>query len=547
MKFRPYQIETIDSIWNYFTTNPGNPVAALPTGTGKSLCIAGCIKRAIYEYPGTRILVCTHVKELIEQNAKALKQIWRTAPVGINSAGLKKRDLGHQIIYCGIGSVYRDALKLGRRDLLFIDECHLVNNYNDSMYQQLIGSLREANPMLKVVGFSATPYRMGQGMVTDGGIFNNVCIDLTLLNRFNEFIDNYYLSELIPKRTGFTYDVSEIKVSRGDFNQKDLQVSVDKAVLTRRALTEACDLGLYRKKWLVFASGIDHAEHVAQELTNMGVPATCVHSKITDIERDRRLDAHRKNHVKAMVNNSVLTTGYDDPEIDLIVDLAPTTSPGRHVQKNGRGTRPVYHHSFDREQLEDRDNRREAIAKGGKANCLVLDFAGNTARLGPINDPVIPLRRGPGTGDPPVKICDVCGCYNHTTARYCADCRTEFTFRVNLSARASDVELIRREDTDIEIHTVTYCNYKIHRKKAKPPSLMCSYWCGSNVFKEWVCFEHTAPYAKHAAHEWWRQRCPDDPPSTVEDALKVVDNLRKPTKLRVRVGGKYPEIIGYEF
>jgi len=69
-----------------------------------------------------------------------------------------------------------------------------------------------------------------------------------------------------------------------------------------------------------------------------------------------------------MVNVGVLTTGFDFPEIDLIIMLRPTNSPVLWVQMLGRGTRPA----------------------DGKENCMVLDFAGNTPRLGPINDPMIP-------------------------------------------------------------------------------------------------------------------------------------------------------------
>jgi superfamily II DNA or RNA helicase len=107
--FRDYQDAAVDSIFEYFGKDVGNPIAALPTGTGKSLIIAGFIKRAFQMDPGARILKLTHVKELIEQNMKALLKVWPTAPAGIYSAGLKQRVHATPIVFAGIQSVYQKA------------------------------------------------------------------------------------------------------------------------------------------------------------------------------------------------------------------------------------------------------------------------------------------------------------------------------------------------------------------------------------------------------------------------------------------------------
>ena len=72
--------------------------------------------------------------------------------------------------------------------------------------------------------------------------------------------------------------------------------------------------------------------------------------------------------------------------------------------------------------LEYKVHRKAAVEEGGKANCLVLDFATNTKRLGPINDPVIPRKKGEGAGDVPVKLCDHCGAFNHIKVKFCSNC-----------------------------------------------------------------------------------------------------------------------------
>ena len=77
---RPYQRAAIDALYGYFAEQSGNPLIVLPTGTGKSLCLAGFIREAIESYSDTRVLVLTHVRELIQQNFLALMRAWPEAP-----------------------------------------------------------------------------------------------------------------------------------------------------------------------------------------------------------------------------------------------------------------------------------------------------------------------------------------------------------------------------------------------------------------------------------------------------------------------------------
>lgn len=397
MQFRDYQDYAIESIFRYFEEGgEGNPVVAMPTGTGKSVVIGGFIQRAFQRYPGQRVMKLTHVKELIEQNFEKLLAIWPTAPAGIFSAGLRRRDAYCPITYAGIATAIKAVETFGHVDLLLIDECHLVSPKADTMYQAFINGLKKVNPYLKVIGFTATHYRMGQGLlIEEGGLFTDVCVDMTTLEAFNWFLAEGYLCPLVPRPTRTELDVEGVEIRQGEYNLKQLQEAVDRDEVTHAALLEALEMGHDRQHWLVFASGVEHAIHVAAMLESLGVSATCVHSKMSDGERDQRLADYKAGKYRAMVNNGILTTGFDFPAIDLIVMLRPTQSPGLWVQMLGRGTRPLYAPGFD---LETTEGRLAAIINSPKRNCLVLDFAGNTRRLGPINDPVIPKRKGKGGG-----------------------------------------------------------------------------------------------------------------------------------------------------
>lgn len=547
MKLRDYQIAARDSIFHYFEAGgQGNPVVALPTGTGKSLVIGSFIRHALEQYPTTRVMKLTHVKELIEQNLEKLMAIWPTAPAGVYSSGLGRKDTGYPVIFGGVGTVARAPAGLfGRIDLLLIDECHLVSPKESTMYQLVIKTLKEINPYLKVIGFTATHYRLGHGMLTEeGGLFTDVCFDMTKMEEFNWLLSEGYLSPLIPKRTNVELDISNVHMSGGEYKQNELQAAVDKDEVTYAAVQEMLQYGHDRSHWLIFASGIEHAIHVAAMLDSLGVPTTYVHSKMSDKERDSNILRFKQGKFKVMVNNGILTTGFDFPRIDLIGMLRPTQSPGLWVQMLGRGTRPVYANGFD---LETVQGRLEAIAAGPKQNCLVLDFAGNTRRLGPINDPVLPKRKGKGgNGTAPVKVCEACGIYNHASVRFCVSCGAEFPKELKINQYAGTDELIATKEVRTEVFKVDRVIYNEHRKEDKPSTIQVSYFCGLRMFKEWICLEH-AGFASKRARDWWRERASQEPPSTTAEALLCLDILRTPSHIRVWLKPKYDEIIAYDY
>jgi DNA repair protein RadD len=117
---RDYQTRTITQLYDWFRANTGNPCLVLPTGAGKSHIIAALCKDAVQTYPSTRILMLTHVKELIEQNAEKMRLHWPNAPMGIYSASVGKRQID-AITFGGIQSLRNKALQLGRVDLCIID------------------------------------------------------------------------------------------------------------------------------------------------------------------------------------------------------------------------------------------------------------------------------------------------------------------------------------------------------------------------------------------------------------------------------------------
>ena len=525
LTLRDYQKEAVQSIYTYFGSNTGNPVVAMPTGTGKAVVIAGFLEGLYRQYPRQRVMMLTHVKELIVQNYEKLMELWPQAPAGVYSAGLERKEFYRPITFGGVASVWRRPELFGHQDLVLIDECHLVSPNEEAMYGAFLSGLKAVNPCLKVIGFTATPWRLGQGHITSDGLFTDVCFDITGVDAFNRLIAEGYLSPLIPRATRQQLDVDGVHLRGGEFVPKELQSAIDREEITYGALGEMLELAADRAHWLIFASGIEHSNHIVQMLDTMGVSAVSVHSKMPGKQRDEAIAGFKSGKYRVAVNNNVLTTGFDFPAIDCIGVLRPTASTVLWVQMLGRGTRP----------------------SPGKQNCLVLDFAANTRRLGPINDPVIPRKKGAGGGEAPVRICDACGVYNHASARHCFNCGAEFTFQVKFNQFAATDTLIKGDAPLTEVLQVDHVTYSKHTKIMKPPSVRVTYYCGLRSFSEFVLFEHEG-YGQRKAREWWRERSVAEVPTDVTSALLELPQLRVPTHIRVWTNKKpYPSILAWCF
>lgn len=249
---RPYQRESLDTLYAWFRANPaGNPLLVLPTGAGKAVILALLVQEAIQHWPGTRVLMLTHVRELIQQNADKLRTVWPKAPLGIHSAGLKSRATFDPVIFAGIQSVHNKAWHLGRFDLVIVDECHLISHKAVGTYRTFLAEASKINPALRVVGLTATPWRTASGSLCHGdeALFSAVAHEVPML----DLIRDGYLSPLVSKRMATQLDVSGVATRQGEFVAKQLEAAVDREEITQAALTEVLDLGQERKKWLVFA------------------------------------------------------------------------------------------------------------------------------------------------------------------------------------------------------------------------------------------------------------------------------------------------------
>ena len=336
MILRPYQAQVLDDIWQWFAGHAeGNPVVEACVGAGKSVMIAALCERALTQYPGTRIVMAVHVKELAEQNLDKLLKMWPGAPVGTHSASLKKREAGRDITFCTIQTVHNKSGEFGRVDLLLVDECHLISPKAASMYQRFIAGLRAINPALRVIGWTGTAFR-GDGIwLTSQGLFSHIAARVKMA----DLLAQKYLAPLKAMATATTISAEGVTVRQGDYVVGELEAAADSADLVRAAAAEIVRLAHDRRAWMVFAVTVRHALHVLQAIRAHGVPAAMVTGETPLAERERYIRQFKAGELRCLVNVAVLTTGFDVPAVDCIALLRPTKSPVLYVQIAGRGMR----------------------------------------------------------------------------------------------------------------------------------------------------------------------------------------------------------------
>lgn len=536
IQLRPYQQAAVDSILSYWQAGGGNPLVDLATGTGKSLVIAKLTQDLLANFPSMRVLMLVHVRELVEQNFQALLKVWPDAPIGIYSAGLGRRDAHHRITFASVQSVFRKAKTIGQRDLILIDEAHLVPMHSEGMYRKLLDGLYTIQPDARVAGFTATPYRLDSGRLDEGKtrLFDKVVYSYGI----GDGIADGYLSPLISKAShAAEVDVSSVARRGGEFVAGELETAAQR--ITKQAVDEMLRFGEHRRSWLVFCSGVRHAEDVRNAVRAAGISAEMVSGETPLGDRDRIIRQFKAGQIRCLTNAQVLTTGFDAPQVDLVAMLRPTLSTSLYVQIVGRGTR---------------------LAQG-KENCMILDFAGNVRRHGPV-DAVSVLPKSGSAGDDGkvgvdsvrAKECPDCLSLMAINASSCTICGHEWPHeekpKHNAEAEA-EVGILSTETVPPKMLPVVDWRFDRHEKLGSPDSVRVTYTAGLMEYREWLAFEHRG-YAQQKAAQWWVLHGGATPfPKTVAEALDRWEGgeLMMPNTISVkpRPGTKYMDICGRTF
>lgn len=358
---RPYQADSVKAVIHYFRQHQTPAVIVLPTGAGKSLVIAELARLA-----NGKVLVLAHVKELVEQNHAKYEGYGLTG--AIYSAGLGRKETDEQVVFASVQSVVRNLDDFTQPfSLLIIDECHRVPDNRDSGYQKVISHLKTLNPGIKVLGLTATPYRLGMGWIyqyhTRGLVrseeprfFRDCIFELPIRYLLDE---GFLTPAKVIDAPVLSYDFSQLKpATTGRYKESELDLVIERSKrATPQIVQQVIEQAKSRLGVMIFAATVRHAQEIHSLLPEH--QSAIVIGDTPTPERDDIIQRFKQREVKYLVNVSVLTTGFDAPHVDLIAILRPTESVSLYQQIVGRGLR-----------LSD-----------GKSECLVLDYAGNSYDL----------------------------------------------------------------------------------------------------------------------------------------------------------------------
>lgn len=522
-KFEPRipQQEAFDSFFDYYKNgNDGNPIISMLTGLGKSYVVAMILIKMI-QTSKAKILVVTHSEKVLTQDYNAFYELLCYynvyCTIGKYSAKLGLKELGNRVTFASINSIFRKP-ELFDVNYLIVDEAHLISHKEDTMYRKLISALN-----VKVCGLTATPFRTGKGYLhkMEDAIFTDLIYDTNTPEKFAQMIELGYIVKPVRKKTDIDMDVSKVKKTAGDFNLKGLSLNLDRDELTKKIVDDLVKYKDSHKHWMVFAIDQKHCENISKELNSRGIKSDFVHSN-KDEDNDIAIEKFKNEEVQALVSVMMLTTGVDIPFIDVVVMMRPTSSIVIHIQSIGRGLR----------------------VSPGKTECLILDYAGNVARNGPIDNPIIKVK-GKGTkGGDMLKQCPVCELQHHISARKC-ECGYEFEFKQKLEVNAGELSIIKekvkvwREVDDVK--------YYVHSKAGKPDSLRVEYLCGLRVFPMWLTLYHGGNASRNSNYVFGRLKIEDFDYNSIYDIIANKDKIKIPSSILLDETEKYPHIEDFKF
>jgi DNA repair protein RadD len=543
MPIRYYQREAVDSIFDYWSENDGNPLVDMATGVGKSFTLATLFEELIRDYPGLRLLNVVHVIELVLGNYGEFLGVCPFAPAGVYAAAAGRRDAGAQVLFAQLQSVHSKALEIGHVDVLAIDEVHLVPTKDNTMYRTFIADLLAINPDMKIVGLSATPFRLDSGRLDEGDdkLFDRVVYTYGI----RKGIDDGYLTPITSKQVETNYDVTGVRRAMGEYKASDYSAAVDSDALNRKVAQEVLDTEGHRKKALLFFRGVEHAERMCAEFQRLGRRVEVVHGGTPGGLRRKLIEQLKAGELWGLCNDNVLSTGTNIVGVDLIVDGYRTMSAVRYIQRAGRGTRVVYPPGFDAE-AGDADARRAAIASWIKPNCRYMDFAGNIREHGPV-DMIEPKKPGKGEGEAPVKVCPSCFEIVHASARRCTCCGHEFDFeeKPRFEATADTAPIL--SVVTAEWLPVRQRRFRYHEKIGGTPSVRAEFTSGLTTYKTWLCPQHSG-FAKSKADRWWKSHGGAVPfPSTVDEWLSREAELLPTAEIAIKPkpGSKFMDVSDF--
>ena len=372
------------------------------TGSGKTVLLAHMLKSAAQK--GFSSWFCVHRTELIDQSIRTF------AEMQIDYGVIAASYMAHEkplIQICSVNTLINRHHKYKKPRLIVWDECQ---HLGASTWSKLFSYYPDAFH----IGLSATPQR------SDGKGFNDKFSSMVTGPTVEKLITDGWLSKyklFAPTNV----DMSGVHKRMGDYVQSDLAARYDKPSITGDAIREYKKRA-DEKRMLMFAVSIKHSEHCVEQFKNSGIAAKHVDGNTDRNERKQAIEDFKTGRIKVLSNVDLFGEGFDVPAAYGVIDLAPTLSLSRYLQRAGRMLRPSPDKEF----------------------AIYLDHAGNCQRHGlPCDDREWTLqgrdirKRQNDEKTKSVKVCETCFAAQFSGTSVCQYCGTQFEIK---SRQVDEVE-----------------------------------------------------------------------------------------------------------
>jgi DNA repair protein RadD len=523
---RDYQVDALLAIKRALTLKD-NCLLQAPTGAGKTIIFANLIGLWIREFPKLRVMVLAHRQELVDQAFSKLVGEYPDLYLKTRRAcaGLGKVELNQPITIGTYQTLVRREITK-EIHLVIIDEAHRITPKNQkSSYKTLIENLRAINPETRILGVTATPWRLGSGYIFGGENDWFDVLDYSI--DMKRLIDQGYLVPIrfkVSVSYGMAEDLSAVSTSHGEYSVGDLGGTMCKEVFIESAVESYEKYGENRRAVVVFAVTIEHGELLERAFRAKGLKVRLIHSHMAQGTRKEILREFDRGEAEFLINVGILTEGWDSPKVNLILMARPTLSPGLYVQMIGRGTR-IYE---------------------GKTDLLVLDLVNNSEKHGMPWDPYIKERRNF------YKICPACKTLlTERLSRKCSECGYEFPepeAKPVMEKPLDDVNQSLMVDYNSYGQRVKVQSYEGYRYVSKAGNKMIKLvvYTSKGAVNEFLDIEgNGSEYGRKKALMWWRARdnYNPDPPRSCEEAIKRLPDLHIPENVTIRRENGYYKVV----
>ncbi len=413
MQLRPYQQEAVIELFQFCLGFEHRGLVVLPTASGKTVIFVELVRLLLKRNVNYHVLLLGHTQEIVQQNENKLLAVWPEAPVGVVCAGLGRCEIT-QVISASRDSIVSQLALLPMFDLVIIDEAHLITPEESGRYQRILTDLKSKNPKLKILGFTATPFRSRKGYLHNKeglNLFDKVVYH----KRIDELTQGTYLCPLraMTVDANAIADTSRVRYNANDFYETELYKVTNVESLAEVIVADWQRKTAGRLSTVFYAASLPQARMIEEVLADCGYEFPLITGKTPKLQRVEWLEQFEKGELMGLINFGTLTTGWDSPRMQCIVMSRPTMSPGLFLQVIGRGLR----------------------TSPFKTETLLLDYGENLKRFGPI-DRVRPESedRKRFLNKDKIKTCPVCDTLLSVYANECHHCTESF----EISSRVSE-------------------------------------------------------------------------------------------------------------